>query len=66
MTNDNRLLLNHFSGIGWRIFSTTKFIAFRINQVLFEANNYKGIQIMDYPSEFIIQKIIEQNFNFMR
>ncbi len=62
MKNSKKLLLNHFSGIGWRIFSTTKYIAFRINEVLYNSNNYKGIMIMDYPSEYIIKKVIDQNF----
>ena len=62
MINSEKLLLNHFSAIGWRIFSTTKYIAFRINEILYKADNYKGIVIMDYPSEYIIKKVIEQNF----
>ena len=64
MINSQKLLLNHFSGIGWRILSSTKYVAFRINEILYKANKYKGILIMDYPSEYIIKKVIEQNFIF--
>ena len=56
-----KLILNHCSMQNKRLKSTPPFVSFVTNEIIYKANNLRGIIIFDFPSELLIKHVINSN-----
>ena len=62
LNENNFLYINHCSAVAFYSLMSIKYVAMRINEIPFFYKKYKGIIPLDFPSEELVLKIINQNF----
>ena len=62
--NKEKLIINHCSAIGRGVLTTLSYVAYTVNEVPFNENNYRGIFAFDFPSEDLVTHVINQNASF--
>ena len=65
-TNKNKLIINHCSAVGRRIYTLNKDVACIINKVPYKEKSFRGILIFDFPGEELINHVINQNERFFK
>lgn len=59
-----KLIINHCSAIGRGALTTLKYVAYSVNEVPYIEKDFRGIFAFDFPGEYLMNHVINQNNKF--